>query len=74
MPKKSGRQVYDEVKRIRPDIKVLFMSGYESDIISKQGMLEEGLNFIAKPLHVVELLTKLRAAISDESTKNLSIE
>jgi signal transduction histidine kinase/CheY-like chemotaxis protein len=74
MPKKNGRQVYDEVKRIRPDIKVLFMSGYESDIISKQGMLEEGLNFIAKPLHVVELLTKLRAAISDESTKNLSIE
>ena len=69
MPKKNGRQVYDEIRRIRPDIKVLFMSGYACDIIGKQGILDEGLNFIAKPLHMVELLTKLRSVISEESDK-----
>jgi hypothetical protein len=46
------------------------MSGYACDIIDKQSIPEEGLNFIAKPLHVVELLTKLRAVISDESAKD----
>jgi DNA-binding response OmpR family regulator len=67
MPKKNGRQVYDEIRKIRPDIKVLFMSGYACDIIGKQGILDEGLNFIAKPLHMVELLTKLRSVISEDS-------
>lgn len=44
MPKKSGKEVYDQIRKIKPDIKVLFTSGYTSDIINKKGVLEEGVN------------------------------
>ena len=60
MPKKSGREAYDEIKKIRPDIKVLFASGYTADKIHKEGILEEGMEFILKPIFPKDLLRKVR--------------
>jgi len=60
MPRKNGREVYDEAKRWKPDLKALFTSGYPADFIQKEGVLEEGLNFISKPTSVQELLKKVR--------------
>ncbi len=48
MPKRNGKEVYDEVRRLKPGTRVLFMSGYTANIIHKKGVLEEGLNFIPK--------------------------
>jgi PAS domain S-box-containing protein len=64
MPKKSGKEVYDILKKIRPDMKVLFTSGYTADIITQKGILEERLHFIAKPVSPRELLTKMREVLS----------
>ncbi len=60
MPKKNGKEVYNEIKKEMPDIKVMFMSGYNSDVIHKKGFLEEGLDFLPKPLLPDELLRKIR--------------
>lgn len=61
------KQVFEEIRKIRPDIKALFTSGYTYDVIGRQNIEDEGLNFISKPLQPYELLRKLRAVISDES-------
>ena len=63
MPKMNGKEAYDEIRKIRPDIKVIFGSGYTSDIIDKKGILEEGLNFITKPISPRELLRKVREVL-----------
>ena len=63
MPHKNGKQVYEEVKKILPDIKVIFMSGYTADIIEQQGILEKGINFIFKPTDTSELLEKIRVVL-----------
>ncbi|MBI5026356.1 MAG: response regulator [Nitrospirae bacterium] len=63
MPKKDGKEVYEGVRKIRPDIKVLFTSGYAADFIHKKGILEEGLNFILKPVSPKELLRKVREVL-----------
>lgn len=63
MPKKNGREVYDEIMKTRPDIKSLFMSGYTANHIHKKGILEEGLNFISKPVSPNEFLRKVREAL-----------
>lgn len=60
MPKKSGKAVCDEIKKIRHDIKVLFTSGYTADIINSKGLLKEGLEFIPKPARPRILLERIR--------------
>ena len=63
MPKMSGREAYERIKRIKPDIKLLMSSGYPADFISTGGILEEGLNFIAKPMSPTKLLKKVREVL-----------
>lgn len=66
MPKRNGKEVYDEVRRLKPGTRVLFMSGYTANIIHKKGVLEEGLNFIPKPLSPDRLLRKVREVLSQK--------
>lgn len=60
MPKLNGKEVYDEIRKINPAIKVIFMSGYTRDIIHKRGVLDESVQFIPKPLDPKKLLLKIR--------------
>lgn len=60
MPKKNGREAYEEIRKVSPGIKVLFASGYTADITDKKGLFEEGLNLISKPIYPMELLTRVR--------------
>ncbi len=63
MPRKNGKDAYEEIRTLRPGIKVLFISGYSADMISKEGILEKGLSFISKPVSPSELLRKVREAL-----------
>ena len=60
MPKKDGKKVYEEIKKISPHIKVIFISGYATDILYKRGIIEEDIIFISKPIPPDELLIKVR--------------
>lgn len=60
MPKMNGNEAFEEIKKIRPDIKVLFGSGYTADIIQRKGIIEEGLDFVLKPVTPKDLLRKVR--------------
>jgi len=66
LPKKSGKEVYKEIQKIRPDIKVLFTSGYPSDFIHKEEIRKQGLDFIPKPVPPQELLRKLREVLDKD--------
>jgi PAS domain S-box-containing protein len=63
MPKMTGKEAYEKMRKLKPDIKVIFMSGYNADVIHKKGMLEVGMNFISKPVVPGELLTKVREVL-----------
>ncbi len=63
MPGKNGRELYQTLSALRPDIKVLFMSGYIDDVVEHHGMIESNANFLQKPFTVSGLLQKVRAAI-----------
>jgi nitrogen-specific signal transduction histidine kinase len=63
MPKKNGRAALDEIRARQPRAKVLFMSGYSADMISKEGILDEGVSFIPKPVSPSELLRKVREVL-----------
>jgi PAS domain S-box-containing protein len=60
MPRKNGKDVYNEIRKTHQEMKVLFISGYASDIIQEKGALEEGLNFVSKPISPNHLLKIVR--------------
>ncbi len=63
MPGMNGRELFEMLGRIRPDLKVLFMSGYTSDVIGHQGVLDEGVDYIQKPFSLQLLSEKVRAML-----------
>lgn len=60
MPQKSGKEAYHEMQKIRPDVKIIFMSGHTGDILTSKKIAEEGLHFISKPVSPRELFEKIR--------------
>lgn len=63
MPKMNGRQLYEKLSRVRPGIRVLYMSGYTENTIAHHGVLEEGTNFIQKPFSFAGLACKVREVL-----------
>ncbi|NHQ60456.1 GAF domain-containing protein [Chlorobium sp. BLA1] len=66
MPEMNGCELARKLKLIRPDIKTLYMSGYTSDIIAQEGVLEEGVGFISKPFSLTALTKKVDELLSGE--------
>ena len=63
MPKMSGEDLAKKIQEIRPEIKMLFMSGYTATSITSHGLLPEGMHFIEKPLVVRKVARKVREVL-----------
>ncbi len=64
MPGMSGKELFDRITANRPDVKVLYMSGYTDDVIAHHGVLDENVSFLQKPFSVEGLTQKVREVIS----------
>jgi DNA-binding NtrC family response regulator len=65
MPRMSGPDLARSVRIARPEIKVLFMSGYTDDAMGVHGVLDAGTRFIQKPFTADALFRKVREAIDE---------
>lgn len=65
MPKKNGMEVYEEIRKIKPDVKALLLSGYTGDSLHAKGIFEGGLNFISKPIPPQEVMKKIREVMDE---------
>ncbi len=60
MPNKNGKEVYEFIRSIKPEIRVLFASGYASDVFENKEMPDSHCDFVMKPISPTDLLRKVR--------------
>ncbi|MBU0909811.1 MAG: response regulator, partial [Proteobacteria bacterium] len=63
MPGMNGKDLFDQLRLILPELKVLFMSGYTRNVITHRGVINEGVNFVQKPFTIRTLAKKVRTAL-----------
>ena len=64
MPHMTGKELAGRLKPLRPEMKVLYMSGYAADGIARRGLVESGAPYIAKPFVPDALALKVREVLS----------
>jgi DNA-binding NtrC family response regulator len=70
-PGMSGPMIADQISEMKPDIKVLFMSGFDSTQVVQRYVVEKGYSLLVKPFTMEQLERKVRSAIlDDEQTMN----
>jgi CheY-like chemotaxis protein len=68
MPDMNGRKLADEALRRRPALKVLYTTGYTSNAIIHNGVLDTGVHLITKPFTLEQLALKVREALGRQAT------
>ncbi len=66
MPKMNGKELYARLNRLHPDLKVIFMTGYASNIIGNENIIHHDTNFIKKPFSLHELSEVIRQTLDSE--------
>jgi PAS domain S-box-containing protein len=67
MPKMNGKEVYEEIRSVKPNIKTLFVSGYTRDVIIDKGVEDTMVDFIKKPIALQEFLKKVREILGKDN-------
>jgi PAS domain S-box-containing protein len=68
MPGMTGRELAERLKQLRPEIKVVYMSGYSGNAIKHQGLLAPGVDYIPKPFTALSLAGKVREVLARAGT------
>jgi PAS domain S-box-containing protein len=68
MPGMNGRELAQRISEIRPNVKVLYMSGYTENVIGHNGMLDAGVRLLQKPFTLRDLKSKVREVLDATPT------
>jgi len=65
MPRKNGLELYDDIRKVRPDIRVIFISGYPAGTFEGRRLDDPRVAYADKPLSPMTLLTKVKSLLKD---------
>ncbi len=63
LPEQNGRKVYEQLRELLPTLRVLYISGYDEDVIARHGALDPSIHFLAKPFSQEQLARKVEDAL-----------
>jgi two-component system, cell cycle sensor histidine kinase and response regulator CckA len=65
MPEMGGRQLVEQLAPLKPDLNVLYLSGYTDDAVVRHGVLQADVAFLQKPFTMAALTNKVRQLLDD---------
>jgi PAS domain S-box-containing protein len=68
MPGMNGRELAQRISEIRPNVKILYMSGYTENVVGHNGMLDAGVRLLQKPFNLRDLKAKVREVLDASPT------
>ena len=68
LPGMNGKQLFERISALMPGLPVLFMSGYPDDVLDRHDVTERGLDLLAKPFEVRELVRAVARALAGAAT------
>ena len=63
MPRMNGRELAERIRRVRPDLPVVYMSGYTDDIMAQHGVIGDDTPLVHKPFSIESLLGRIQAVL-----------
>ncbi|MEN6508070.1 MAG: ATP-binding protein [Smithella sp.] len=69
MPKKNGREACREIRTMKPDVKVIFMSGYSENMLDFDKMQDMNIHFLQKPVLPLDILKKIQELLGPENNE-----
>ncbi len=67
MPKMTGKEAHDAIIALEPEVKTLYLSGYNSEIVRSKGVIDDTANFLLKPISPMDLLRTVRRILDDRN-------
>ncbi|SLM31938.1 PAS/PAC sensor hybrid histidine kinase (fragment) [Desulfamplus magnetovallimortis] len=65
LPEMNGKELREQIIRVKPDIKVLFMSGYTANVIFDRGILQNDVQLLQKPFSIHSLVSMVRQVLDE---------
>jgi CheY-like chemotaxis protein len=66
MPNMNGHEAFNEITKVRPGIKTIFLSGHAPEIILQKVSLTDGAHLVSKPISPMELIRKVRSVLDSK--------
>ncbi len=67
LPGMNGKDMAERIASVRQGLRVLYVSGYPSDVIADSGIIKKGIHFLPKPFSPSDLSAKVRSVLDDRS-------
>jgi two-component system, cell cycle sensor histidine kinase and response regulator CckA len=72
LPGRNGRDLANDLRSIRPDLRIIFISGYPENAVTRQG-IQDGMFYLPKPFSLQTLTRKVRQALGQEEVESSSV-
>jgi FixJ family two-component response regulator len=64
MPGRGGIELYGNLQKTHPNLRVLYLSGYSADHLSRGGLMDANIEVLSKPFSTAELASAVRRAVA----------
>lgn len=73
LPGLNGRDLANDLRSICPDLRIIFISGYPENVVTRQGIKEDGMFYLPKPFSLQTLTRKVRHVLDQEEGENSNV-